>query len=1457
MNSDNLFQSSRNNDDPPSSLGKHIQKIKKKVTISEIQQEMEKYQKMKYNFHQKNFIELRVLLENYITDSENENDKINNQIEKVNKDEFNKFLQSCNVLSEFNPSLRKPLYLILTNFCIIKHGIYCEDVLNFFYRKVNLNNDNNEIIQESIQEILIPFLFSNKQISFTVIIINCLIPFVHLDSFYFITQQIVNHFKNKIININNVNQDMEKNSYLGYMIKYLCNAKKYMTLLIESEFLIKYFEILHYLLILYQKNDKNSYNLLSDTLLLGINIYSYHSKKLNLIEISKIKDLLNIIYTSLPQFKTYFEEITLQHLKKMNKHIADSINNNSYSLISLYSINSLRILSKQTIFYCSYISQLDKITINYEIIVETLEMINSSSLFEPIIINGICEAIYKLLKNKKFIMSQEFDEFTKQYSQTKLFNYLYGKSYLNCSILADNYGESTLENEKPKSFIHMNNEDLIQMIISIIKIIKFYLWYNKTNKKTQSVCKNIYFEVNEISKIKVIISFLDFAKNRKYLNHIQNNVIISTLVLKIQKLIKICLFCLFYLDFGYCDIQKDLHPFIELSMNDYNNNYSYYIYFIFTKIAINQLTNAKNDNNQEIFKMFYGKAFDTLRECISSPKYHNDKLIISILFFLINTSHFKQSINYQNEEKNSYKISQILYSEDMKGISLPIEIEKDIFGYNITNLYECFQGQNTLNPYSPVTLRLFSHINDILSCNSLGYKYIMKNDADIKELTDHLKKQIVYNELNRIENETKNFNQVKISDTDTFYVKLYKINEQKKNYISLFPTLLKFLMFKGTKNEISFNEKLDPFLKESLNPLLTSNNYRNSLVSSKSIYSFNLFADETLYEKFSRILREQPFQEISEYQDEQINKSSLDKIFSYQNMYSNLINSDIQNPFFYGKTLEKIKRVLEQESVDNIIMRSLIISSFLRGIYYMLIFSSYEQNQEMKKIILTGNILKDICLLTDMTKMKMFNISSKLLYVFYELINDNNTKDKIKDEEIDSLSSEHIEIIIYMICKIIVNYKIELSIQDNEHKNIMKLICLVLGKLLNNSDKTKDILLKSKSYEIILSFFVDIIIVYMKTETEILKNELLKRHNSSSANIIGFCFDNEILAISIFFGEIMSESEIFAREVLEELTKANVYNGIHLRKTFLREIIQNRKLSEVKKKLSTKNGLRINFIGKCIYHNTIRYVIIINDENIKCLSYKKPYNDLEENVKFNCNEWEVSDNTKKKVELFDFDIELEKSDSFLNIPITSINKIIVSEYVNRVFLITSSNTVIPILFYRRSASLEFVSQIMKYNKSIINEKIYLNQANKNSNNLAVLGRIQETNKAFGSIAQLVANNTFVMKIIQIDKNEIKVFNEDQSKIDSISNGFKEFSSCFKEEACYKLNDIKIIKFSKIDLIILDMGLCHVEIQLLDDISYMLLRKKVLPILILRGFISNVLVKKGGEIKELNKYDLIK
>ena len=89
MSSDYSFQSSQNNDNSPSNVGKSKQKLKKQITIGEIQQEMEKYQKMKYNFHQKNFIELRMLLENYITDSENEDDQMNNQVGKVNKDEFN------------------------------------------------------------------------------------------------------------------------------------------------------------------------------------------------------------------------------------------------------------------------------------------------------------------------------------------------------------------------------------------------------------------------------------------------------------------------------------------------------------------------------------------------------------------------------------------------------------------------------------------------------------------------------------------------------------------------------------------------------------------------------------------------------------------------------------------------------------------------------------------------------------------------------------------------------------------------------------------------------------------------------------------------------------------------------------------------------------------------------------------------------------------------------------------------------------------------------------------------------------------------------------------------------------------------------------------------------------------------------------------------------------------------
>ena len=39
-----------------------------KITLHDINRKIEKYQKMKFNFHQKNFIELRTLLENYISD---------------------------------------------------------------------------------------------------------------------------------------------------------------------------------------------------------------------------------------------------------------------------------------------------------------------------------------------------------------------------------------------------------------------------------------------------------------------------------------------------------------------------------------------------------------------------------------------------------------------------------------------------------------------------------------------------------------------------------------------------------------------------------------------------------------------------------------------------------------------------------------------------------------------------------------------------------------------------------------------------------------------------------------------------------------------------------------------------------------------------------------------------------------------------------------------------------------------------------------------------------------------------------------------------------------------------------------------------------------------------------------------------------------------------------------------
>ena len=1388
----------------------------KKITLNDINKEIERYQKMKFNFHQKNFIELRTLLENYISDESDDNSNPS-ILSKEDKEEFKKFLISCDTLSEFNLSLRKPLYLTLSNFCFIKQGQFSDAIIHLFYKKSISDSSHIEAVRDSIMDKIVPFILSRKQFDLSQNIIRALAKFLSLSSFTTMNQRLVSEFRNLIVK--KEKDTVNNNLYYKAILYYLKKAKHYSTILITKDFLNKFFELIHYYLSLKTINN-NQMDVLMYLVKIGINVYSLKRKELNVIEISNYTDILLTLYSSYNKTRELFEDTLYIKLKDFYQKISN--NKVDYKESSMTKSN-LCLLSNQLIFYCSYISLLNTISINDEILVLSFQLINSNYLNHPIIIKGICNSICKVLKSESLQKSKDFNEFIKQISQVKLINYISGDSYLNCAKIANVYGDDTMMKERAKKLTEIKSKMIINMIYSILHIFKISINILQSNKEIEENNKAIILlNLNELSTIRTTISLISLEQNLQYKENLKK-IITPSFNKKIKKIINDSLYCLYHLNITKCNLE-DLKPIFEVKINR-KDSHSYLLYLIYQ-----QIITKKKDNSslKSFYKSIYIQAFDIIDKEIQA-KEPNENLIVSIIYYILTAVDLFNTKDSQEDKDNYFKIELYLKNEDKNCLQIPLFIER--IGCNINNLLGCFKGDNKVNPYSPISFRLLSQIINVITNSSNEISFDNQAIINDKNNIIRIKKEIINENINMINKEKEIFKVLKIKFNNESK-KNCSLTKQWKNYIHLFPTLINFLMLKGDKNESQIENKYDNYLKNSNSPFteLELKNNNKHTFSLNKIESIIPNSDETIYESILKKLKEQPFQKQID------NCFSISEIFSSSVKYLNVDNSDIQTPFSYGISYENSIRQKEQETVNNIHMRCLIISSFLRGLFHMLTNSSFEYSSQLKKVILESNNLRDICLLVDCTKMKELNIAYKFLQVIHELI---DNIDIYEEDEGIELFKEHYELIIYMLCKIITIYKKEFSIKDTSHLNLLLLISSIVSKLISISSSMSSILLETDAYKIIINFFIDALSIYMKTETDILMQELLSKSLSVNKKNKEFLFDKEILSISLLFGELMYENKQFEKYILEELTKANLYHGIKIRKTFLREILINRKYEEIKDKLTKKRQQNINFISKCITHTgNIQFLLIVNENEIRTLTYKNSLRTLMDENDEELNEWDIRKNSIKDLSEYEIENNIDKQ-TYIKIKISSINKIYTMEYPNRIIIQTSERKLIPLFFFRLTASLHFISLLTKYNSYIKKETLYLH--NRDINDISVIGRVKEINHSFGSITQLT-NSPNAIRIIKITKDEVKIYSENIELINKIkyTNTMKNYLT---EEACYKLEDIKLLKFSKIDLILAGMNSCVIQFQLFDDISYMILRKKVLSVLILRGFSSNRLNKK--------------
>ena len=340
----------------------------------------------------------------------------------------------------------------------------------------------------------------------------------------------------------------------------------------------------------------------------------------------------------------------------------------------------------------------------------------------------------------------------------------------------------------------------------------------------------------------------------------------------------------------------------------------------------------------------------------------------------------------------------------------------------------------------------------------------------------------------------------------------------------------------------------------------------------------------------------------------------------------------------------------------------------------------------------------------------------------------------------------------------------------------------------------------------------------------------------------------------------MSKCKLFSYKILESFSRSYIFNGVNMRKTYLREIIHTSKMSDMKNELekmftSGNNVVKINLISRCIFVNYIelsdhvRYVML-TEGGIELLQVKMGHSALEKN------EWEVN-------------FGEQKIDEYVKYKYEDIVRVYRMELKNRI-LVKTKNGFFGLFFMKCHVADEFIEILRNKNPMVpIPQILYLSAKNEGEKRDYLLCYYDKPEGFFDVVLNFSKKMDYLQKlrVIKLTEDMITIYQEDYQKfvtknIEQIisasqSNGGNEIYSFYTQEGRkLHLNDLKKVTFSKTDCIILNFGK-EIVFKMFDDYSYLKLRKTILNALIKKGAQSNILERKQDLIIEGNIYSDIK
>jgi len=1475
-------------------------KLKKKekedFSLAAISRQMEIFSTLS-RMGQSNFEDLKNSIEKYILMSklsgdtiENKANNINNSFDDLEIENFENFLESCNYIIENNSNLEKPLFDIVANFAIIKHGKFSDRCLTFF--KHHLDGVEKAIlIEEIIQKTIMKFINSSKEEDIPSSIIRGLESFATDSKFSKLINELIYKLIRIIENFNKIEIIAAKtaqNTEEGRRREIFSASIHFLSILSGDENVIEMLtkEKLFIESIAYHIKSLNIQG--EDIIMNDANVLEIMT---NLFQLVKEISLLNI--TDSQRLEYINEIITLGLKDKLELALQYKIDNYQRSLNDKREIKNANDLSVKELKYkksnllanmirCfgSLMKNInDKAKLNFSnssVVMTLLNLLNQQNFNDPVVASGICDFSLYLLENK-ILMSNEDDLFGIVSSKLYSFKYFLGfllegkPKYSQACIVADSFGENSLDKGNSVELVNLTSPSMQGMIESIINLITFFGKNSQRELPIKQICQQISSDLNDMERDDALTACLSVPSDNVKKAVVQAFFYVDSSEFEAEEIRNI-----------YYQISN-----VNLTAGDIEEVIST-IYIILAKSFKNFMedptgnSKEKVENNKDAFLIAFDILLKNQERTTNDEDETRQKLMLStcLTVFLINCSTFESIRKFYSERKITTKLFKILHYEETRineEFNLPIEVEKTRTGFNFFNLFDCFKMEFPLSPYSYVFLRVMIHMADLLM--NIPYPiYQIDENMEFSEIIEELEDQIQKRENDRVYKETLNFKKIiegkkqKMNNPKNFiFLSTAELKDEQLKFLNIFQQLLLFLLGKSSPTRMIEYDQIweDKFdmrfynINYSLNEIRYNDNEFESS-EKKEILDEDFLKTENSLEKVKRYLREESIVS-AVAEKEQMNEYDYIKL-------------DYQKYNYYGLSRENLIRIPHEENAHNPYLRGLVIATFLRSIYAILEYPvEKEIKEELIFMLKKGNNIKDLSMLVDSTKLLDFNISTKYLIIMRlifsyrnpnsKILNSNTQGKKNSVEENEYLNQ--IGVTSFVIRKMINVYKVILRLENNDHKIFLSelsktcaVICTEIYSLNYSSPIIKEkTMSKIISYEII-KVFIKIVKDYMNRDWETPSSneeEANKFTNKNSQLSLktgknDYSLVDMINTISKILGEYMAKCKENSYNIIESFTKSYIFEKIKVRKSYLRDIINNCKMSEFEIKIESKYKKRILAISRAL--------MIDYNERLQKVVYLV-LNEL-------CFEIFITENS---IDYFEWEPKKFEQDQKYIYRYEDIIEIYQLELANRNFFRTKKgNFTFFFMKYLTSDKLIEIFQTQNLNLKVFKVKnifstdsntkqLFLNDENRNDDfdfkNSGVI--FYATVKEVGGFLTFFSTifkdkaNMENGKVFFISGDQILLYQENQDYLSKINideylldekgeskeypkNNFIEFFGLYNS---YSLSDLTSITFKKTDIIILEFGSSSLEINLFDDYSYVLLRDCIVPVAKEKKFIIDI------------------